>query len=197
MEQQSQGQEPGVSKATPAEKWKDIVRTVIDEYVMGERRQTEPAYKTELLEERQRRESLERRVNELVEENKRSRQMAEESDRGAQIKTELQRLGVQKVDMAFRIVKDEIVRTAAGGLVAKTADGERSVRDFLSTFVQENPEFLPARIAGGSGASSPQRSATPSSAVDLDKIRPGMSTEELQRVREQISQVAIQSLRGE
>ncbi|HEY3439868.1 MAG TPA: hypothetical protein VGK29_03920 [Paludibaculum sp.] len=197
MDQQSQGQEPGVPKASPADKWKEIIRTVIDEYVTGERRQTEPAYKTELLDERQRRETLERRVNELVEENKRSRQMAEESDRGAQIKTELQRLGVQKVDMAFRIVKDEIVRRPDGGLVAKTADGERSVREFLSTFVQENPEFLPARIAGGSGASSPQRSGGSSSAVDLDKIKPGMSAEELQRVREHISQVAIQSLRGE
>jgi len=196
MEQQSQGQEPGVSKGAP-EEWKDVVRTVIDEYVTVERRQTEPAYKTELLEERRRRENLERRVNELVEENKRSRQMAEESDRGAQIKTELQRLGVQKVDLAFRIVKDEIVRTPEGGLVAKTVDGERGVREYLSTFVQENPEFLPARIAGGSGAASPQRSGGASYGVDLDKIKPGMSAEELQRVREHISQVAIQSLRGE
>ena len=197
MDQQSEGQDTGVSKETPVDRWKDIIRTVIDEYVTGERRQTEPAYKTELLGERQRRETLERRVNELVEENKRSRQLAEESDRGAQIKTELQRLGVQKVDMAFRIVKDEIVRKADGGLVAKTTDGERGIREFLSTFVQENPEFLPARIAGGSGASSPTRSGAASSPVDLDKIRPGMSAEDLQRVREHIAQVAIQSLRGE
>lgn len=197
MDQESQGQEPGVPKISPADKWKDIIRTVIDEYVTGERRQTEPAYKTELLDERQRRENLERRVNELVEENKRSRQLAEESDRGSQIKTELQRLGVQKVDMAFRIVKDDIVRSADGGLVAKTADGERGLREFLSTFVQENPEFLPARIAGGSGAASPQRSGGANSGVDLDKIRPGMSADDLKRVREHIAQVAIQSLRGE
>lgn len=196
MEQQGQGQEPGAATGAP-EEWKDVIRTVIDEYVTVERRQTEPAYKAELLEERRRRENLERRVNELVEENKRSRQMAEESDRGAQIKTELQRLGVQKVDLAFRIVKDEIVRGSDGGLVARTADGERGVREYLAAFVQDNPEFLPARIAGGSGASSPPRAGSPGHGVDLDKIRPGMSAEELQRVREHIAQVAMQSLRGE
>jgi len=196
MDKQSQGEEPGVSNGTPRE-WKDVVRTVIDEYVSVERRQTEPAYKTELLEEKRRRENLERRVNELVEENKRSRQMAEESERGAQIKTELQRLGVQKVDLAFRIVKDEIVRAADGGLVARTPEGERGVREYLSAFVHENPEFLPARIAGGSGTSSPQRSGGSTAGVDLDKIRPGMSADELKRVREHISQVALQSLRGE
>jgi len=33
-------------------------------------------------------------------------------------------------------------------------------------------------------------------AVDLDKIRPGMSQEEMQRVREEIVRVASQTLRG-
>jgi hypothetical protein len=194
---QGQNQEP--EAAVPAgggEDWKNTVRSIIQEYVTVERRQTEPAYKTELVDERRRREQLERRVNELVEENKRSRQLAEESDRGAQIRGELQRLGVAKVDLAFKVVKDEIVRTADGSLVAKTGDGERGMRDYLSSFVQENPEFLPARIAGGSGASSPQRVGAVSHGIELERIRPGMSADELQRVREQISQVAL-GLRGE
>jgi hypothetical protein len=194
---QGQNLEPETpAPAGGGEDWKNTVRSIIQEYVTVERRQTEPAYKTELVDERRRREQLERRVNELVEENKRSRQMAEETDRGAQIRGELQRLGVAKVDLAFKVVKDEIVRTADGNLVAKTSDGERGLRDYLSSFVQENPEFLPARIAGGSGASSPQRAGAVSHGIELERIRPGMSADDLQRVREQISQVAL-GLRGE
>jgi hypothetical protein len=194
---QGQNHEPEVSAPSGGgDDWKNTVRSIIQEYVTVERRQTEPAYKTELVDERRRREQLERRVNELVEENKRSRQIAEESERNAQIRGELQRLGVSKVDLAFKVVKDEIVRTAEGNLVAKTSEGERGVREYLTTFVQENPEFLPARIAGGSGASSPQRSGAVSHGIELERIRPGMSSEELKRVREQISQVAL-GLRGE
>lgn len=197
MEQNSLNQEPAVSTPAQAEDWRSAVRSIIEEVVSVERQHTEPAYKTELVEERRRREQLERRVNELVEENKRSRQLADESDRNAQIRAELQRLGVSKVDLAYKIVREDVARAADGALVARTADGERNLRDYLSVFVQENPEFLPARIAGGSGVSSPQRSGAPTYSVDLERIRPGMSQEELQRVREQVSQVALQSLRGE
>ena len=87
-----------------------IIRETISEYARQQVSRTEPAYKSELSEERKRREQLERRVNELVQENERSRQMAEESDRGATIRAELQRLGVAKVDLAFRAVKDEVKR---------------------------------------------------------------------------------------
>jgi hypothetical protein len=174
-----------------------MIRSVIEEYVTTERRQTEPAYKTELLEERRRRESLEKRVNELIEENKKSRQAAEETDRYSQIRAELQRLGVAKIDLAFRIVRDEIQRSEDGSLSARTAEGERPMREHLAAFVEQNPEFLPARISGGSGVSSPQRSGQMQSALELERIKPGMNPEELQRVREQVSQLALQSLRGE
>ena len=33
------------------------------------------------------------------------------------------------------------------------------MRDYLTQFVGENPELLPARLAGGSGASAGQRTA--------------------------------------
>ena len=197
MEQNALNQEPAATTAPPQEDWRNAVRSIIEEVVSVERQRSEPAYKTELVEERRRREQLERRVNELVEENKRSRQMAEESDRGSQIRAELQRLGVSKIDLAYRIVKDDVQRSSDGVLTARTAEGDRGLREYLATFVQENPEFLPARIAGGSGVSSPQRNAAPTYSIDLERIRPGMSQEELQRVREQISQVALQSLRGE
>ncbi|MCX6622017.1 MAG: hypothetical protein NTY38_13300, partial [Acidobacteria bacterium] len=59
-----------------------------------------------------------------------------------------------------------------------------------------NPELLPARIAGGSGAQAASRSAGAQSAVDLDKIRPGMSSDEMERVRQEIARVASQVIRG-
>jgi len=126
----------------------------------------------ELAEERRRRESLEKRV--------------EEAERGSAIRAELQRLGVAKLDLAYKAVKDEVPRE--GG----------EMKEFLEKFVRENPELLPARLAGGSGASGGARGggSGASSAVDIDKIRPGMSAEELDRVRQEIARVASQTLRG-
>src|SRR5215831_15389063 len=87
-----------------------MIRVVIEEYVQAEHVKAEPAYKAELLDERKRREDLERRLNDVVQENQRSKQMAEEAERGASIRSELQRLGVSKVDLAYRAVKDDIRR---------------------------------------------------------------------------------------
>lgn len=174
-----------------------LMRSVIEEFLSSERRHVEPTHSTELEDERRRRESLERRVNELVEENRRARVVAEESERSMSIRSELQRLGVAKVDVAYRAVKDDIARGADGRLIAKTPSGTADIREYLSAWVQENPEFLPARITGGSGATPAQRGQQHAGPVELERIRPGMSPEELQRVREQIQQVALQSLRGE
>jgi hypothetical protein len=173
-----------------------IVRETIAEFVNAERAKTEPAYKAELVEERKRREQLERRLNELEEENRRSRQMAEEADRSATVRSELVRLGVAKVDVAFKAVRDDIYRTEDGRLVARSEQGEQGVREYLTHFLNENPEFLPARIPGGSGAAAPQKSAPVASGVDLDKIRPGMSAEEAERVRQEIVRIAAQMARS-
>ena len=153
----------------------------------------EPVLKTELVEERRRREELERRVNELVEENKRNRTAAEEAERNAAIRTELQRLGVAKVDLAYRAVKDDIQRSEDGRLVSR---GGAEIREYLAQFVSENPELLPPRVAGGSGAGGTHRTAPSAAPVDLDRIRPGMSAEELDRVRQEIARIASQTLRG-
>ncbi len=128
-----------------------IIRSAVEEFVRAEQRKAEPAYKVELLEERKRREALERRLNALVEENQRPRAAAEEAERSTAIRSELQRLGVAKVDLAFRAVKDEIARTEDGRLVARGGNGELGIKEFLTQFVAENPELLPARISGGSG----------------------------------------------
>ncbi len=134
-----------------------IVQQAVDEYMRQDVARREPAYKTELHEERRRRESLEKRVNELVEENKRSRAVAEEAQRSGSIRTELQKLGVAKVDLAYKAVQDGIVRSEDGRLVARGEGGEQPLGEFLASFVQENPEFLPARIAGGTGMTGTQK----------------------------------------
>jgi hypothetical protein len=174
-----------------------IVRQAIQEYAMNETAKSEPAYKVELHEERKRREQLERRLNEVVEENKRSRKQADEAERSSSVRAELQRLGVAKIDLAFKAVQDGIMRGEDGRLVARGESGEVSMKDYLSSFVSDNPEFLPARIAGGSGMTAtlkaPHSGGEP---ITLDRIKPGMSAEEMQRVREEIVRVASQTLRG-
>ena len=173
-----------------------IVRQAIEEFVRVETKKAEPAYKAELEDERRRREGLEGRLNQLVEENRKARAMAEEADRNSQIRSELQRMGVAKVDLAFRAVKDDIIRSEDGRLQAKGPEA-KSLQAYLSGFIEENPELLPARIAGGSGAQvSSRNAAVPATQVDIDKIRPGMSKDELERVRQEISRLASQALRG-
>ena len=136
-------------------------------------------------------------MNQLVEENRRARAMADEADRNSQIRSELQRLGVAKVELAFRAVKDDIVRTEDGRLQARGPEG-KTLQDYLTNFVQENPELLPARIAGGSGAQNPSRTVQQnmSGGIEIEKIKPGMSKDENDRVRQEIAKLASQMLRG-
>jgi hypothetical protein len=175
---------------------KAVVRGVIEEFVQAQHQNAEPAYKVELVEERRRREKLESRVNELIQENAKARLAAEEAERSSTIRAELQRLGVSKVDLAFRAVRDDVVRGEDGRLVARGSQGEVGLKDYLTQFVNENPELLPARISGGSGMTPAQKSGPAASGIDLDKIRPGMNPEELERVRQEISRLASQTLRG-
>jgi hypothetical protein len=175
---------------------RSLIRGVIEEFVYAEQVKAEPAYKVELLDERKRREDLEKRVNDLVQENVRSRQMAEEAERSSSIRAELQRLGVAKVDLAYRAVRDDVHRSDDGQLIARDGPEDVPLRDFLKQFVQENPELLPARITGGSGMGPGSKAVSNTSAFDLDKIRPGMSPEELEKVRQEVSRVASQALRG-
>lgn len=170
-----------------------IVRQALEEFTQRQQAKNEPAYKAELLEERRRREQLERRLNELVEENRRSKLIAEEAQSSSAIRAELQRLGVSKVDLAFRAVREDIVRTEDGRLVARGEAGEMAVKDYLASFVAANPEFLPARISGGSGVTPGHKSPTTGVGnVDMDRIRPGMSREEMDRVRQEIVRLASQ-----
>lgn len=187
------GQQPGDSSEI-----RTLVRQVIREFVETENVKAEPAHKAELIEERRRREHLERRVNELIEENQRSRALAEEADRHSAIRAELQRQGVVKLDLAFKALKDDVRRDSDGRLIAPSESGELALREYVSHFVSQNPEFLPARMSGGSGAASSTRPSTLSSghAIDMDRIRPGMSREDLDQIRQEVARVALQSLNG-
>ncbi len=173
------------------------LRSVIEEAVRksmeAQREQAAPAYKAELVEERRRREQLERRVNELVSENEKSRRQAEETERNATIRDELRRLGVSKVDLGFRAVRDEVFRTDDGRLVARDENGEISLHDYLVKFTEENPELLPARIPGGSGATAPQGIEM---STTLDAIKPGMDPDQLKRVRAEIAEAISQVRRS-
>ncbi len=173
---------------------RSAIREAIEEYARKEQTKAEPAYKAELIEERRRREQLERRVNELIEENRRSREAAERAEQESAVRSELQRLGVAKVDLAYKAIKDDVVRLGDGRLGARSERGESPLREYLAQFVSENPEFLPARIAGGSGAMAGPKAPPAASTVDLDKIKPGMSREELERARREIARIASQAL---
>src|ERR1035441_3725184 len=102
-----------------------IVQQAVDEYMRQDVARREPAYKTELHEERRRRQQLEKRGNELVEAHKRSGAVADGAQRSTSIRTELQKLGVTKVDLAYKAVQDGIVRTDDGRLIARGGRGGR------------------------------------------------------------------------
>ena len=193
MEEQKQNSE---SQAEDKLDIRAVVRNALDEYVRLEQTKAEPAYKVELVEERKRREQLERRLNELVDENRRSREMAEQMERSSIIRAELQRLGVAKVDLAFKAVKEDIQRTSDGRLVARTDSGDVGMREYLTGFLNENPELLPGRIQGGSGAGSGHKAPITATSIDIDKIRPGMSADDLDKVRQEIARIASQTIRG-
>ncbi len=150
--------------------------------------------RNELAQERRKREQMEKRLNELVEENRRAKELAEQAERFSTVKSELQRLGVTKVELAFRAVKDDIFRGEDGRICAKNDEGQAvPFSEYLSQWVTANPEFRPARIAGGSGSSA-SRGAQAGSSFDLEKIRPGMTAEELERARSEVARVASQML---
>jgi FtsZ-binding cell division protein ZapB len=171
-----------------------LVQRAIAEYVRQDSGRREPALKAELQEERRKREALERRLNQMAEENSRSREIADQAERSSKIRSELQTLGVTKIDLAYKAVQEDIHRNEDGRLIAKNDNGEVGIKEYLSNFVHENPEFLPARIPGGTGLTVGQRTATGKGAVDMDLISPKMSAEDRERVRQEILRVTSRDL---
>ena len=113
-----------------------IVKQAIQEFLQEQQAKSEPAYKTELVEERRRREQLERRLNEVEEESKRSRQAADQAERSSAIRAELQRLGVAKVDLAYRAVQDGVL-PRGGRPFAGAQRGGRGAAERISEQLRE------------------------------------------------------------
>jgi hypothetical protein len=172
-----------------------VVQRALSEFVRQDSSRQEPALKAELQDERRKRESLEKRLNVMAEENRKSREVAEQAERSSKIRAELQTLGVAKVDLAYRAVQEDIRRAEDGRFVARTENGEVGLREYLSGFVHENPEFLPARIPGGTGMAGGSRASQTHASVDLDTISPTMSKEDRERVRQEILRVTSQDHR--
>jgi hypothetical protein len=161
-----------------------IVQTVMQEFLPQQ---------AELEEARKQRQELEQKVAALVAENERTKTRAEEAERSSAVRAELQRHGVSKLDLAYKAIRDEISRSEDGKLVAQ---GGTELREYVRQFVNENPELLPARVSGGSGALANGSTGTVDGGVDFDRIRPGMNPDEMERVRQEIARVASQTLRG-
>lgn len=168
------------------------IQRAVGAYLRSGSEQDMDSLEKRLTEERQRREQLERRLGELKEENHRSRQKAEQAERFGQVRDELQQLGVQKVHLAFRLLKDDIYRGEDGDLYADVEGARMPYREYLRHFISENPEFLPPRIAGGSGASGGGRGEISASGIDIEEIRPGMSREQMTRAWKEVARLSGQ-----
>lgn len=155
----------------------------------GNHGDVESRYRNELARERATRERLERQLNEIATENRRRREEAEEAERVSVIREGLEERGVKKTRLALRLVKDDVKRGDDGRLYGE-ADGRRlPLEDYLDMFVGENPEFLPPRIAGGSGATGTGSRELTQSGFELESIRPGMSRDESREAWKQVARL--------
>jgi hypothetical protein len=143
-----------------------------------------------LAEERERRLDLERRVRELDAQSQRFQEERAEAERVNRIREGLQQRGVRKTDLALRVVREDVKPGVDGELVAEIGGARTSLDEYLDRFVAENPEFLPPRIAGGSGASSGGGGGGfATGGMDLESIRPGMSEEDARRAWREVARL--------
>jgi hypothetical protein len=192
----SETQEAGVRPAEEDnEKIRGIVQDAIQEFLRFKQQETEPAHRAELQEERRRREQLEAHVRELLQKARESEQEVARTRMTSAVRDELQRQGVKKVDLAYRAIKDDIRQDERGGYTVNSKDGDVPLQEFVKKFVDENPEFLPPRIAGGSGSTGTSDDVT-AGRVDLNLIRPGMSDEERRQVQTAIANLASQTFKS-
>lgn len=172
-----------------------IVQEAIQEFLRHRQQESEPAHRAELNEERRRREQLEAQVRQLLEKTRESEMEVARTRMTSAVRDELQKQGVTKVDLAFRAMKDDIRQADHGGYTVRGRDGDVPLQEFVKKFVDENPEFLPPRITGGSGSSGMGSDAT-GARFDIDAIRPGMSQEERRQVHAAIASLATQTFKS-
>ena len=172
-----------------------LIRGVIEEFVRAEQVKSEPAYKAELIDERRRREELETRVNEFVKENQRTRQVADERRKyvdsyGAT--TTGRRQSRSGLPRGERRCQTQRRRTAGWSRGSGRGSTARLSRADSYRRIQNSCRLASPGVGHGVG----NESAGGTVRSDLDKIRPGMSEEELTKVRQEISRVANQAMRG-
>lgn len=123
------------------------------------------------------------KLGKQVEESERKQQesasKAEQTERFSAIRTSLQNAGAnpKKIELAFRAVKDDVVRTEDGALIVKGVGKDKEdqpLDTFVAGFLKDNPEFLPPRGVTGSGQQQGGEQHRQGE-VDSDSIKPGMS----------------------
>ena len=142
----------------------------------------------ELAAERRRREELEQEVRRLTAQNEEQQRRAEEGEQLARLRDGLQERGVKKSDLALKLLKDDVRRGEEGRLYGESNGVRLPLDEYLDRFVAENPEFLPPRIAGGSGASPTERGMS-ESGVEMESIRPGMSADEARKAWKEVARL--------
>jgi hypothetical protein len=129
-----------------------------------------------------------KRVRALEEQLREVGARAEAAEKRELIRETLRRSGVQNVELAYRAIRDDVVKSTDGKWIARDESGERAVADYVRQFLDSNPELLPARVAGGSGSSS-AKTGESGGGYDLNAIRPGMDPAELSRVRSEVARL--------
>ena len=155
---------------------------------LGSREQAGNGLERALEDERRRRAELERQVRELGDESRQLRRQAEEAERRERLRDGLKERGVRKAQLAMRLIEPDVRRSEEGELVGEWEGSRVTLEDYLDRFVRENPEFLPPRIAGGSGAMGGGSELT-QSGFDLDSIRPGMSPTETKQAWNEVARL--------
>jgi hypothetical protein len=109
------------------------------------------------------------------------------------LREQIRSLGVRNIELAFRAVREEIEMDGDGEWIAMVKGAKVPAVQFLKSFINQNPELIPARMISGAGA--PSRSDEFRDECDLDQIRPGMDPASMRRAREAVVRIIAQSKR--
>jgi hypothetical protein len=113
---------------------KQIIRDTVQETL---KQRGEPDYAAALRDETRRRESLERRVNELVAEIRCAREKAKEAEMALAVRTELQREGIADLVLWAPAIIQQLERDEAGHIVSKAG---QPLRNLVREFVKEHTQ---------------------------------------------------------
>lgn len=142
--------------------------------------------------ERAERQKLEKQMQELTAEREREKQQAIEAQRNSEIKSILASAGVRNINVASAALREMVVHSQInpGTFVVKGSQGEEiALSQFVTGWLQQNPELLPPKAGSGSGAASGNGAGSGGSKVTLEDIKPGAKPETLDAAARQLAQV--------